>query len=188
MTSVQIDSTDGSEIVAVSEIKTYARIETSADDSIVTILQSASRTACEDYLNRDIVAKTRTYFRSEIPLSSGDYSGLYQDNYKIVLPFAPIASITSVETEKSDSTFTSVSYEKYGEDDKYILLKGSNHTNIKIVYVTAGMSNSALKLAILQLAATYYDNRSDFISGKSADVIPTSIQTILDPYKYISDI
>ena len=61
-------------------------------------------------------------------------------------------------------------------------------TNIKIVYVTAGMNNSALKLAILQLAATYYDNRSDFVVGKNSDVIPTSIQTILDPYKYISDI
>tara|TARA_R110000751_G_scaffold53310_6_gene115597 strand:+ start:8766 stop:9329 length:564 start_codon:yes stop_codon:yes gene_type:complete len=187
MTSVQIDSTTGSEIVATSEIKSYARIETSSDDSIVTILQKASREACEDYINRDIVAKTRTYFRSEIPLSSGDYTGLYQNNYKIVLPYAPISSITSVEREKSDNTFTAVSYEEYGKDDKYILLKGSNHKNIKIVYATSGLTNDSLKLAILQLAATYYDNRSDFVAG-NVNEIPTSIQNILDPYKYISDI
>lgn len=187
MVSVQIDSTTGSELVANSEIKSYARIETSADDAIVSILQKAARSACEDYINRDIVAKTRTYFRSNIPTGSGVYNGLYDERYKIVLPFAPINSITSVQTEKSDGTLATVSYDKYGNNDKYIILTGGNNENIKIVYTTSGLTHEPLKLAILQLAATYYDNRSDFVAG-SVSEIPTNVKKILDPFKYVSDI
>ena len=67
MVSVQIDSTTGSELVSTSEIKSYARIETSSDDTLIGILNTSARSACEDYINRDIVAKTRTYFRSHVP-------------------------------------------------------------------------------------------------------------------------
>ena len=109
MISVQIDSTTGNEIVSTTDIKSYARIETSSDDSIIGIMRTAARTSCEDYMNRDIVAKTRTYFRSDIPNGSGHYDGLYDERYKILLPFAPIASVTSVKTEKSDGTFADLS-------------------------------------------------------------------------------
>tara|TARA_Y100001951_G_scaffold34969_1_gene27595 strand:- start:12468 stop:13031 length:564 start_codon:yes stop_codon:yes gene_type:complete len=187
MVSVQIDSTTGSEIVGTSEIKSYARIETSADDSIVSILQKAARSACEDYINRDIVAKTRTYFRSNIPLKGGDYNGLYADRYKIVLPYAPINAITSVQTQNSDGTLSTANYDSYGFEDKYIILTGLPNEDIKIVYTTSGKSDDALKLAILQLASTYYDNRSDYVAGNISQ-IPTNVKKILDPFKYVSDI
>jgi uncharacterized phiE125 gp8 family phage protein len=187
MISVQIDSTTGNEIVSTTDIKSYARIETSSDDTIIGIMRTAARTSCEDYMNRDIVAKTRTYFRSDIPNGSGHYDGLYDERYKILLPFAPIASVTSVKTEKSDGTFADLSYEKYGADDKYIVLKGYEASNVKIEYVTTGMEDNSLKLAIMQLASTFYDNRTEFVST-SVNKIPTSIKKILDPYKYISDL
>jgi hypothetical protein len=176
MISIQIDSTTGSEIVSTSDIKDYARIETSADDSIITIIQKAARSACENYINRDIVAKTRTYFRSHVPEKSGSYEGLYPSRYNIVLPFAPINAITSVQTQESDGSLKTASYESYGFED------------IKIVYTTSGLSDEALKLAILQLSATYYDNRSDFVTGVALHEIPSSVKKILDPFKYVSDI
>ena len=70
--------------------------------------------------------------------------------------------------------------------DTYSLSISINE-DIKIVYTTSGLSDEALKLAILQLSATYYDNRSDF-TNKSVNEIPTNVQSILDPFKYISDI
>lgn len=187
MVTVQIDSTTGSELVSTSEIKDYARIETSSDDTLISILNTAARTACENYMNRDIVAKTRTYFRSNIPFGSGQYNGLYDQRYKIVLPFAPISSITSVQSEQSDGTFATVNHESYGPKDKYLILRASNDLNIKIVYTTTGMTDNALKLAIMQLATTYYDNRTEYVS-KPVNEIPTSIKKMLDPFKYISDI
>lgn len=187
MISIQIDSTTGSEIVSTSDIKDYARIETSADDSIITIIQKAARSACENYINRDIVAKTRTYFRSHVPEKSGSYEGLYPSRYNIVLPFAPINTITSVQTQESDGSLKTASYESYGFDDKYIILTGLPNEDIKIVYTTSGLSDEALKLAILQLSATYYDNRSDFVTGVALHEIPSSVKKILDPFKYVSD-
>jgi hypothetical protein len=85
MVTIQINSTTGSELVSTSELKDYA-----------------------DYMNRDIVAKTRSYFRSNIPESSGDYFGLYKDRYKIVIPYAPIDTITSVQKQNSDGSFSNV--------------------------------------------------------------------------------
>ena len=181
MVSVQIDSTTGSELVSTSEIKSYARIETSSDDTLIGILNTSARSACEDYINRDIVAKTRTYFRSHVPEKGGNYDGLYADRYKILLPYAPINAITSVQTQESDG------FDSYGMDDKYIILTGLPNEDIKIVYTTSGMSDSALKLAIMQLATTYYDNRTDFVAGNISE-IPTGVKKILDPFKYISDI
>ncbi len=188
MVSVQIDSTTGSELVSTSEIKDYARIETTSDDTLIGILNTAARTACEDYINRDIVAKTRTYFRSHIPDKGGNYDGLYADRYKIVLPYAPINAITSVQTQESDGSLKTASFDTYGFDDKYIILTGLPNEDIKIVYTTTGLTDSALKLAILQLATTYYDNRTDFVTGTIVSEIPTNIKRILDPFKFISDI
>ena len=186
MISVQIDSTTGSEIVANSELKDYARIETSDDDTIVSELIKAAREKCEAYINRDIVAKTRTLFISDVN-RSGEYGDLYRRDIKIVLPFAPITAITSVQTQASDGTLTSITYDSYGLEDKYLEVASSYNKNIKIVYTTTGLSNDDLKIAIKQLAATYYDNRSDFVQG-NINTIPTNAQSMLDPYVYFNEV
>ena len=49
------------------------------------------------------------------------------------------------------------------------------------------MSDSALKLAIMQLATTYFDNRTDFVAGNISE-IPTGVKKILERFNYISDI
>ena len=187
MVSVQVDSETGSEIVSLTELKAFARIETSADDSIISNIIKAARLKCEAIINRDIVAKTRTYFRSHISEKGGNYNGLYADRYKIVLPYAPINAITSVQTQESDGSFKTASFNSYGMNDKYIILTGLPNDNIKIVYTTTGMDEPNLELAIKQLGTTYYDNRTDFVAGNITE-IPSSVKQILDPFKFISDI
>jgi uncharacterized phiE125 gp8 family phage protein len=182
MISVQIDSTTGSEIVASSELKSYARIETSDDDTIIANMIIAAREKCEAIINRDIVAKTRSLFISNLE-PSGEYGNLYRRRTKIVLPYAPINSITSVQTQASDGTLSSISYDAYGLEDKYIELSSAYSKNIKIVYTTSGLSFDDLKLAIKQLATTYYDNRQDFKIQNTTN-IPTDIKSILSPYIY----
>ena len=186
MISVQIDSTTGSEVVSTADLKSYARIETSDDDTIVLNMVKAAREKCEALINRDIVAKTRSLFISNLQVS-GEYGNLYKRRTKIVLPFAPIDSITSVQTQKSDGTLTNISYDTYGLEDKYIELTGGYSKNIKIVYTTSGLVYDDIILAIKQLATTYYDNRSDFVKGNTTR-IPTGIRTILSPYTYYNEL
>lgn len=187
MISVQIDSTTGSEIVSSSELKDFARIETSDDDTIVANLIFAARQKCEAIINRDIVAKTRSLFISNIQ-TSGEYGNLYARRSKIVLPYAPINSITSVQTQASDGSLSSISYEAFGLEDKYIEVSSAVHKNIKIVYTTSGLSYDDLKNAIKMLATTYYDNRENFVKGKTVNEIPNDVQSILQPYIYYNEL
>jgi uncharacterized phiE125 gp8 family phage protein len=187
MISVQIDSTTGSEIVSSSELKDYARIETSDDDAIVSNLIVAARQKCEAIINRDIVAKTRSLFISNIE-TSGEYGNLYKRRAKIVLPYAPVNSITSVQTQASDGTLSNINYESYGLEDKYIEISSAVHENVKIVYTTTGLSYDDLKNAIKMLASTYYDNRENFVKGKTVNKIPNDVKSILAPYIYYNEL
>ena len=187
MISVQIDSTTGSEIVANSELKDYARIETSDDDTIVSELIKAGREKCEAYINRDIVAKTRTLFISDVN-RSGEYGDLYRRDIKIVLPFAPIASVTSVQQQDNSGSLTNIGHNVHGFEDKYIEIPRDYIQNIKIVYTTSGLSFDDIKLAIKQLATTYYDNRAEYVKGTIVAQLPTNIKSILSKYIYYNEL
>lgn len=187
MISVQVDTVTGSEIVASSELKAYARIETSDDDTIVAEMIKAAREKCEAIINRDIVAKTRTLFISNVD-PSGEYGNLYRRRVKIVLPYAPINAISSVQSQDSNGNLSNINYDSFGMEDKYIEVTSSHSKNIKIVYTTTGISFDNLKLAIKQLATTYYDNRSDFVKGETVNEIPTNIKSILSPYVYYNEL
>ena len=164
MRQVKINSVTGSEIVTVQEVKDYVRIDTSADDTIIGLMITQARIWCENYISRDIVAKNRTYY-------------LHTTNGMFDLPFAPVASISTVTIEGLESDYTVL-----GLDNETIELDGGAAENVKVTYVTTGLSDGLLKQAILQLVSTYYDNRSDFTS-ESVNEIPTNVKSILSSYK-----
>lgn len=166
MHQIKIDSTDGSEIVTLQEAKDYARIDTDSDDTLITSMIVSARQALETYLSRDIVAKTRSYF---VPSSSDGC---------INLPFAPIDTITSVESDGEALTYTA-----YGLDDKYIQLESYPATRVTIVYVTLGMTEDQLKTSIKMLVSTYYDNREDFIDG-TISLLPIDARGRVSGLKY----
>lgn len=165
-TQMKINSTTGSEIVSTSEAKDFIRVDTSADDTIIGQMITQARIWCENYISRDIVAKNRTLYLASV-------------NERFVLPFSPVASISSVTVEGTATT----DYETYGLDDKIISLNNLPSKEVKVTYVTSGQSDSLLKQAITQLVATYYDNRNDFVLGTIVNEVPTSVKNILSSYK-----
>jgi len=120
---------------------------------------------CENYIGKDIVAKTRTY-----------YTPFQKERFN--LPFAPVASITSVTVDG-----TAASYEVKGLNNELIELNELPAKEIQVSYTTAGLNDSLLKQAILRLVATYYDNRSEFIVGRQLNEFPISTKNILANYK-----
>lgn len=165
---VIINSTTGSEIVTVSDFKDYARVDTDADDTLIGNIITQSRIWCENYISKDIVAKNRTYY---LPFIA----------YRFALPFEPIASISSVTVDGS-----SADYETKGLGDSIIELNESPAKEVKVTYVTSGQNDGLLQQAILQLATTYYDNRSDFITENgSIQEVPTKVKSILNSYKSV---
>ena len=120
MRQIKINSTTGSEIVSTSEFKSYARISTTADDTLIGNIIKQARIWCENYISRDIVAKNRTYYVDET-------SGI------IDIPFGPIASISSVTIDGSAYT----GYTMEGLDNETMDLDGPAD-KVKITYITSG--------------------------------------------------
>ena len=104
-TQIKINSTTGSEILTTSEAKDFIRVDTTADDTIIGQMITQARIWCENYISRDIVAKNRTLYLASV-------------NERFVLPFSPVASISSITVEGTATT----DYETYGLDDKIIAL------------------------------------------------------------------
>ena len=165
MRQIKINSTTGSEIVSTDDFKAYARISTTADDTLIASIIKQARIWCENYISRDIVAKNRTYY---IPETNGIFD----------LPFGPVSSISSITIDGTATT----DYTTPGLDLETIDLDGPAE-KVKITYITTGLDDELLQQAILQFGTTLYDNRHDFVVGKNIDEIHTSTKTILNAYK-----
>lgn len=167
MQTMKISSTTGAEIVTTADAKSYIRIDTSDDDTIISDMIKQARIWCENYISKDIVAKTRVLYIDKI-------------KERISLPFAPVSSITSVTAQNITTTF-----ESFGTDKEILKIKELPAKDVLVTYSTTGLNDSLLKQAILQLVSTYYDNRADFIvmQGVSYVQVPTGVKHILDSYK-----
>ena len=169
MRQVKINSTTGTEIVTSADVKLYSRIDTTADDTLIARMITQARIWCENYVSRDIVAKNRTYYMDST-------NGIFD------IPFAPVSSISSVTIDGTAST----DYTMLGLDNETMELDGGASEKVKVTYITTGLDDSLLIQAILQLTATYYDNRSDVFEGGSKFgqiEIPTSVKNILSSYR-----
>lgn len=164
MHDIKINSVTGSEIVTTQNVKDFVRIDTSADDTIIDRMITAARIWCENYIGKDIVAKNRTFYLQEV-------------DDRFTLPFAPVASISSVTSEG-----TAVTYESYGLDDTMIEIKSLPADEVKVTYVTTGVTDDIIKEAILHLVSTMYDNRADFVEG-NVNEVPNSTKNLLQSYK-----
>ena len=166
MRQIKINSTTGSELLTTQEVKDFVRIDTTADDAIISAMITQARIWCENYISKDIVAKNRSYY---IDKTNGVFD----------LPFAPVASISEITIDGTATT----SYEVLGLDNETIELDAGPSERVKITYVTNGINDALIKQAMLQLISTYYDNRSDFKTGVTISEIPTSTKSILSSYK-----
>jgi hypothetical protein len=166
MRQVKINSTLGNEIITAQDVKDYVRIDTNADDALITQMITEARIWCENFISRDIVAKNRTYY---LPTTNGLFD----------LPFAPIASVVSVLINGAAAQYT-----EYGLDDLSIELDGGPADNVKVTYTTTGLNDGLVKQALLQLVSTFYDNRADFsVSAGNVNKVPTDVKSILAGYK-----
>lgn len=166
MRQITINSTTGNEIISIQDVKDFARIDTSADDTLITLMIETARVWCENYISRDIVPKNRTYYLD------ATQTGL------IDLPFSPVASIESITINDVAATYTIL-----GLNNESIELDGGAAEKVKITYITEGINNAMMKQAMLQTISTYYDNRADFVQGANVHLIPTNAKQILSSYK-----
>lgn len=193
-----------SKIISVADMKSYLRVDTSDDDTLIGDFIDIATEAARNYTQRAILQETieLTLDRPSDSgldefdkLSAGTYSttkSTILGNYdEIDLPFPPIVSITSVKTYNTSNTEETLDSSKYELDEtggRLYLNIGEvfpsdlrDREAVKIRYV-AGYGASAtgvpatIKQAIRQHVAFMYECRQ-------ACEMPPSCKDLLQNYK-----
>lgn len=175
------------EPVTTALVKEWLRVDTNdtSQDSVLELLVTACRSRVEEYINGALITQTLTW---EV--------GHEAMRQPIFLPRVPATSITSLTTYDADGNSTLVSsanYELVGRtkiayrSDGWDILRRDRAATI--VYA-AGYGTSAsdvpydIRLAILRLAADYYEFREGIVSGTTAVELPEGVTQLLEPYRW----
>jgi len=205
MFSFSLVTPPAAEPITLSEAKAHARIDASADDALLTPLITAARQWAEKYTNRAFITQT---FRLSVDQFSaaahlecdgpcaGPIAGAKARAF-LRLPRPPLQSIASVQyfddnddavTWPADNYFVDTS----GEPGRLALRSGcvwpdaARLANGLVITYAAGYGASAaavpdaIKVAIRQLVAHWYEHRGD---TEQTPGVPQAVLALLEPYR-----
>jgi len=163
-TSKAVKTAAATNAVSLSDAKAHLRVDHTDEDDLITDLITAAQAQVEAYTNRVLITSTHYLYLTDFP-SGG-----------IVLPLAPVTSITSVKyvTGGSDVTWDSSNY-YYSINELPVNVSSVGDSApgvdedvfpaVTVEYV-AGYADqdavpAALKQAVLLLVADMYEYRQD---------------------------
>jgi hypothetical protein len=186
MTAFQLTVPPAAEPVALADVKLQARIDTTADDTLVTNLITGARQWVERYTGRALITQTWQMALDLWPgaveqwwdgVREGPVTGLDSVSF-IGLPRPPLISVTSVQYFDNTDTATVWASSNYfvdtvREPGRLALRLGatwpvpSRLTNGIVITYVAGYGNDGtnvpepIKTAIRQLVAHWYEHRGE---------------------------
>ena len=192
-------------IISVAEMKSYLRVDTADDDTLIGELIDTATEMARDYTRRAILQETLELTMDGFSDTGIDETVLgpgihdmsksaalgYGDEFN--LPFPPIVSITTIKTfntANTESTYSSDNYELDETGGRVYLNQGEtwpvnlrDREAVKVRYI-AGYGSSAtgiplaIKQAIRQHTAHMYECRQSC-------AIPKDCKALLSPYKLL---
>lgn len=156
-------SESGSEIVSTANLKVYAKIEHSEDDTLIASLGVAARKMIEKFLNRSLMAQTWDIMMDRPPVLR-----------YVELPRSPVATVTHIKTYATDNTATTLASTNYVVDTysspSRVFLNptvqwcaGSlrDFNGFELRFVTSADDNEVFQTAIKRTVAYMYEHRED---------------------------
>ena len=171
----------GTDIVSLSDMKEFLRVDHSDEDATITAIIDSAVQSIQDYTGRHFKTTTYTatldsFYNTEFP---------YQVDGVTTITYNDRAG--NPQTLDSSKYFSDV-IRKPGrikfkdtpdlEEDKF--------NRVAIVGAVTNSINPPLTHAIKMLAAHYYENRRAVVVGTITAVIPLGIKAIINPYRIIS--
>jgi phage conserved hypothetical protein, phiE125 gp8 family len=171
------------EVWTLNEVKNYLKVDTSADDTLITTLLQSAREVAERYLNQALITQTITEKLDRL------------SNPTIYLSISPVITVSSFQFndgQNSVQTFNAANYvvDNFLKPARLALAYNStwptlfgNINDVTIVY-TAGYGATVasvpmqIRQAILMMIADSYDNREDYVKK-----LPTASEYLLDQYR-----
>lgn len=150
----------------LAEVKVWGRVDTAADDALITALITAARRKCEQFTGVSFIPRTVT------AILNNSNGGSY-------LPYGPVRGAV-ILTDIDDTQITQNNNEVIGLDFKQITEPRSNY--IKAVY-SAGYTTlpEELVTAWKMQVAYMYDHRGD---GEGKNLSPEAL-VILEPLRRV---
>jgi uncharacterized phiE125 gp8 family phage protein len=156
----------GAEPITTAEAKLHARIDTAADDALLSVLIPAVRAAAEQFTRRALVAGSFTY------AVRGNDKPVYRD--ALALPWVPVTTLTSLvyitpstgaTIALSASDFTLRTFEGFAFVAPVVgNTWPTDAEEVRVTY-TCGYAQADIpvdiKLALLLSFAEWYDQRAD---------------------------
>lgn len=179
----KVTTAPATEVWTLSEVKNYLKVDTSADDTLITTLLQSAREVAERYLNQALITQTITEKLDRL------------SNPTIYLSVSPVISVSSFQYADSQNTTQPYNASNYIVDTfekpaRLSLAYGKtwptlygNINDVTITY-TAGYGATAasvpmqIRQAILMMIADSYDNREDYVKK-----LPTASEYLLDQYR-----
>lgn len=179
----KVTTAPAKEVWTLNEVKNYLKVDTSADDTLITTLLQSAREIAERYLNQALITQTITEKLDRL------------SSPVIYLSVSPVIAVSSFQYANSQNTTQTYDAANYVVDtfDKPARLSVAygktwptlygNINDVTITY-TAGYSTEPsgvpmqIRQAVLMMVADGYDNREDYIKK-----LPTASEYLLDQYR-----
>lgn len=187
---LSINTPPAAEPVTAAEAITHLREPDSAASTYITTLITVARQKLENELGRALINQTWDMALDGFP----------EDGCPIILPVAPLSSVSSITYKDTDGTTQTWSSSNYIVDTvsdpgriglAYGVTYPLTYDEIKAVtvrfvagYGTGGSSvPEVLKHALLLYLAYLYENREPVVTGTIATALPDHIDAMIAPYK-----
>ena len=182
---------DSSVVLSNDQIRYYLKLteNTTIENALIERMRDYAVDHAENCMNVDILGKNRQYYLPELPKDGVVY-----------LPFVALdhdQSATAIQVTYSSGSggggIDSSEYEIQGINNNIIVFKDPFFKNVLIQYTTAlwpvsGSNNllgDALKHALLKVIGNIYDYRSDFMAGKTINILPISSMSFFNKHKNV---
>jgi len=180
------------EPVTLEEAKTFLRVDNIVEDGFITTLITAARLHIEGTTGRAMIAQTWRVVSDSWP-----------PDRTIVLPVAPLISISSITAYDADGAPTLLALAQFQPETNtapariFLPPKISEapdlreHNGIEIDYV-AGFGSAAsdipqdLRHALLSLVGYWFEHRDAVVIAGSGSVVPAGFNHLLAAYRSVS--
>jgi uncharacterized phiE125 gp8 family phage protein len=180
------------EPISIAEAKDQCRIDITDDDVLIGSLIVAARRVAEMVLRRALITQTWDYVADAFP--AGD---------RLVLPRAPLQSVTSITYVDSDDASDTVASGDYQVDTdsvpgRVVLKSGSTWPSVTLrvangvtVRFVAGYGDDGddvpqeIRQAMLLMVGHWYENREDSVGVGNVQRIPMGAEWLLWPERVL---
>lgn len=172
-----------SEPVTLTEAKAHCRIDTTADDTLVSSLITAARAWCESRIGQCLMPAT---YRLKLDRFCG---------HEIELPYPPLTAVSSIAYVDSAGSAQTLSSALYAVDTDskpgrvspvYAEVWPTTREQLQAItitytagYASASVVPQSIKQAILLLVGHWYENREASVVGVTSVPLVTAVESLL---------